>query len=169
MKFLIKYILILALATGLGLLAGWGYQKYESTTIDENFFSDQWGESSGNTKSPIVTVVGSTRVDMGKLSNEEVNKHEFIFKNDGTELLEIWVDRPSPKHFGLDLSTVKADIPVGKTKVVTVFISAKAAETVGDDGQVYGEFMIRTTDPSTPRIVLQVGGTMEKKEPADNE
>ena len=165
MKLIIKYFLTVAIALGLGLAAGWAYQKYEATKTEENFFSDQWNDSMGSADRPIVTVVGGERIDMGTISRDKNSTQEFIFKNDGTTVLEVWKEPGGlPEFLGIDLSRVKEDIAVGETRVVTVTVSSKVLKEMElEDGRFSAEVVIRSTDPSTPKVSLQLSGTLSDK------
>ena len=160
MKLIIKYLFTLLVALGLGILVGWGYQKYEASTVEENFFADQWNDSMGSAERPIVTLVNGERIDFGTIT--ENKSHEFIFKNDGTSLLEIWVEPGGvPIFAGIDLSGVQEDIPVGETYVVTVTASTQGLSEIElEDGKFSGEIVVRTTDPTTPKVYLQLSGKL---------
>jgi hypothetical protein len=127
MKTIVKYAIVVLIATALGIASGAGLYWYQASRTKESFFSDQWGK----VKQGVAGKAGEfLKVSSGAVHDFEVLKlgsdysHEFILENLGDRTLEIWLVE-CPPTVSVDLTQDRVKVRRGASYPVAVRLNSE--------------------------------------------
>jgi hypothetical protein len=159
------------LALGLGLLVGFGSSLWRfgwpksGSQLDPRIML---GETTGTLRSSAKVAValktadgklerGKTRVDFGVTTTDRKDRAEFVFSNEGDAPLTL-------RHGEGDSScrcaigqVANGEVPPGEGTIVTL-----EWDTTEQQGQFRHHAIVHTNDPRTPRVRLEVNGTVAR-------
>lgn len=151
MNTFLKYLVLAAVAVGIGYAGGFAYHKFEASRIEEKFYWGQWEMDESTDVSPRAYVISSTSHDFGQLTENDIATHDFVIENKGESELEIWIEEPPPEAVFVDLDRNKQLIRPGFTFPVTVTVNVDKLESA-----LTQTIVVVTNDKQNKQIELTV-------------